>query len=155
MSHVAVRRAAVPSAVLTLVLALAGLASTTQAHHDNPVAVCEGKFRGQFHPFRDYAIRTERGKRLGRLAVSFQGPVMRHGVSGWRACAVTILNKHHRLRFADVGVRQADDRRWRDDPGRRRQYAGPVVRWSPYRGNCLIWRGTIRGGASILKGYCP
>jgi hypothetical protein len=155
MPHVAVRRAGAASALLAMALALAALAPTAQANHDKPVALCEEKFAGEFFPFRKYPIRTEGGRRLGRLDVSFQGPVMRRGVRGWRACAVTVLNKHKRLRFANAAVRQADDRRWRSDPGRWRRYAGPVVRWSPYRGNCLIWRGTIRGGSRILKGYCP
>ena len=154
MSHVAVRKSAAGALVL-LALAIAALAPAAQAHHDKPVRLCEQKFEGEFHPFRKYPIHGRRGTRLGRLAISFQGPVVRHGISGWRACAVTVLNHHKRQRFADVGVRQADDRRWRSDPGRWHRYAGPVVRWSPYAGNCLIWRGTIRGGNNVLKGYCP
>ena len=154
MSAATAGRTGVASTLLALAFVLGPLAPTAGAHHDSPVRLCEERFDGEFHPFRSYPILGRRGARLGRLAVTFQGPVARHGVSGWRACAVTILNRHNRTRFATVAVRQADDRRWRSDPGMWSRFAGPVVRWSPYVGNCLIWRGTIRGGTRILKGYC-
>jgi hypothetical protein len=156
MSHVSVKRAGAAGVLLGLALVLTALAPSARANHDNPVKLCEDEFNGEFHPFRNYPIRGRRGARLGRLAVTFQGPVVRRGVRGWRACAVTILNRHNRRRFAAVGVRQADEpNNWRSDRGMWYQYAGPVVRWSPYARNCLIWRGTIRGGSRILEGYCP
>jgi hypothetical protein len=155
MTSDAFRKAWTAGTLLALALGLGALAPAAAAHHDNPARLCEEKFEGGFNSFRKYPIFGRHGARLGRLDISFQGPVRRHGVWGWRACAVTVLNHHNRLRFADAGVRQADDRRWRSDPGMWRRYAGPVVRWSPYAGNCLIWRGTIRGGTNILKGYCP
>ena len=73
------------SAVAALALAMIPAPTPAQAHHNKPVRLCERKFSGQFFSFRNYPIETAGGRRLGRLAIAVQTPVVRHGRPGWRA----------------------------------------------------------------------
>jgi hypothetical protein len=132
-------------------LAVVAASPVARADHDNPSALCNEKFNGDFEHRFSLPITSRRtGARIGRVAISA------HQLAGQRrrVCAVTVRRFHKRRRFTSIKIRQRNDSRWRRDASTvYRRYAGPVVRRNP-NGTCVEFVGRIEGGVPVKSSYC-
>jgi hypothetical protein len=121
------------------------------ADHDNPAALCNKKFKGDFEHRFSRPIKSRRtGGVLGWVAISAH-----QGVSGHRrVCAVTLRRFHKRKRFTSIKIKRTGESKWRKDASYvYRRYAGPVVRSNP-NGTCVEFVGRIAGGVPVESLYC-
>jgi hypothetical protein len=133
------------------VLAVVAASPPAHADHNNPTALCNEKFKGDFDHRFSLPIKSRRtGVPLGRVAISAQ----QTGSQRRRVCAVTVRRFHKRRRFTSIKIRRSGDSKWRKDASYvYRRYAGPVVRSNP-NGTCVEFVGRIAGGVPVKSSYC-
>jgi hypothetical protein len=145
------RALAAAGALLVLALVLTA-APPARADHNNPAALCNEKFKGEFDYRWSLPIKSRRtGKRIGRVAISVQEVRYREMR---RVCAVTLRRYHKRRRFTSIKIKGQNESKWRKDASYvYKRYAGPVVRRNP-QGYCVNFVGRIRGGVPVNNSYC-
>ena len=151
MADLTHRSGAVLTAGAVALLAIIAAVPTARANHDDPAALCNGKFRGHFEYRWSLPINSRRtGVQLGRVAISADQLVGQRR----RVCAVTIRRFHKRRRFTSIKIKRSGDAKWRKNASYLyRRYAGPVVRSNP-DGTCVEFVGRIAGGVPVKSSYC-